>query len=184
MSQLPFDERRFIYIEEENKAGYVISNFKLNRHFRLMNNIKEQVFMTDDFYVFHYTPSLIRKKEGMRFDIKKSKYSEDFILNLCSVMEYSIDMFDEAIYQLRSRMILSRPFILKSPQQERQVFEIYYNDKYMVFSVTSNVPFNKQPDENSYLYFDLIVSGKDNIRENMDTRDVFDRIYDLIKNYL
>ena len=64
------------------------------------------------------------------------------------------------------------------------MFEVYYNDKYLVFSVSSNVPFNEEPDENSYLYFDLIVSGKDHIRENMDARDVFDRIYDLIKNYL
>ena len=112
MSQLPFDERRFIYIEEENKAGYVISNRKLNRHFRLMNDIKEQAFMTDDFYVFHYTPLIHRNKEGMRFDINKSKYSEDFILSVCSVMEYSVDMFEEAIYQLRSRIALSLPFIL------------------------------------------------------------------------
>ena len=107
MSELPFDERRFIYIEEENKAGYVISNFKLNRHFRLMNDIKEQVFMSDDFYVFRYTPSIYRKKEGMRFDVNKCKYSEDFILTVCSVMEYSVDMFEEAIYQLRSRIVFS-----------------------------------------------------------------------------
>lgn len=184
MSQLPFNKRQLIYLKEENEAGYFISNRKLNRRFRLMNRVKEQAFMTDDFYVFRYTPSPSSKTGGMRFDVTKCKYSEDFILNLCLVLEYDVDMFEEAFYQLKSRIVFSGPFIRLLPQLARQVFEVYYNDRYMVFSVTSNVPFNEKPDENSYLYFEHIVSGKDTIRENMDTRDVFDRIYDLIKNII